>query len=359
MRLEGVGETLTWLDGTRMSDTLDEEIVRRSEESWLGCAGPAAEQAIARLGREGLRRVLRAPEVTRRLLFPSTAPNDPLAFMRQAVDVELALAGEGPPPRVSAWSALGDVVVHPDGTTTRWPQLDGEPALALDFGSPWATHIDLSGRLESTSAHRTGFGHGEVRAVHHKITRAMESIEALSPTVGMFVRRSTCVLVLQVDADAPDQVTSGTNGNYIGRSFITNPHHPDASIDCLVEAIVHEAIHGLLYRDSYGNAWVCSDAAAEVPRVTSPWTGRALPVRSFLEATFVWFGLVHLWALASRSEIFDYDAARQRIVRSVSGFTRGPLVDRVRPWTQEIRPDVLQAVDQLQGRVVDALVGGP
>ena len=359
MTLDGIGDVLTWVGDTRMIDNLDDEIVRRTEESWRARAGAAAEEAIVRLGPEGLRRVLRAPEVTRRLLFHSTAPSDPMAFMSQAVDVELALADEGPPPQVSTWSALGDVVMHPDGTTTWWPQLDRRPSPALDFGSPWASHIDLSGRFEYVHVDRIGFSDDELYAVHRMITRAMASVEALSASLGTFVSRSTCVLVLQVDPDAPNQVASGTNGNYIGRSFITNPHHPDASIDCLVEAIVHEAIHGLLYRDSCGKPWVSGDAAVEVPRVTSPWTGRELPVRSFLEATFVWFGLVHLWALACKSEIFGYEAARQRLTRSVSGFTRGSLVDRVHPWAHEIRPEVVQAVDDLQGRVVDALVGRP
>jgi len=125
--------------------------------------------------------------------------------------------------------------------------------------------------------------------------------------------------------------------------------------------VVHEAIHGLLYRDALGQPWVGGEAADDAPRLASPWTGRVLPVRPFLEAACVWFGLAHLWALASQAPAgtFPPGAARGRLVRAARGFAQGSLADRARPWWPAIRPDVLDAVDTLQKQVVGALVGAP
>jgi hypothetical protein len=227
--------------------------------------------------------------------------------------------------------------------------------MALDFGSPWAQGIDLSGQLEHTDTPRRQFTDDELQRVHGRVAATMATLDQLSRTVSRFVDRATCVLVLQIDPASPTHVASGTNGNYIGRSFVTNPQLDDGTLDCLAEGIVHEAIHGLLYRDSLHRPWVRGEAANEVPRVRSPWTGRTLTVRAYLEAACVWFGLAHLWALGHQAQLFEPAEARRRLVRSVSGFGQGALVDRLNPWRADIRPDIVEVIDGLQHRVVDAL----
>ena len=357
MSLDKVGAALTWLDGTAVIDALDAAVMARAADAFPLRASARAATAFTRLDEYQQWRVLRAPEVTRRLLFAAAEPDDTEAFLVTAVTVELAQGGQSPPPAEPSWSALGDVRVDPDGTIEMWPQLNEGRVMALDFGSPRARGIDLSGRSERTSVARPSFTNDQVHAVHRRVAEAMSALAALDSTLEHFVQRATCVLVLQIDPDGADHVASGSNGNYIGRSFVTNPHHPGASLDCLTEGIVHEAIHGLIYRESLGHAWVSGDAALEVPRVRSPWTGRALPVRPFLEAAHVWFGLAHLWALASQSADFDPRPVRARLARSVQGFTEGPVVNLVRPWWPDIRTEVIERVSSLQAHLLDALLG--
>ena len=111
------------------------------------------------------------------------------------------------------------------------------------------------------------------------------------------------MIVLQAYDDAAQQVSSGTNGIYVGRTFITNAHRDGASIEALAEAIVHESIHGCLQRDVLERPF--TPGLDDRPAIASPWTGRPLPVRAFLEASFVWFGLVQLWARAADGSVFD------------------------------------------------------
>jgi hypothetical protein len=357
-----LADTLSWTGGNVEVDRLDAALVAASREALRPRAGAVAADAVEALAPPARERVLRAPEVTRRLLFPRRAPgrgpsDDTAQFVAEAACVEAALDGTGPAPASLGWSALGDAVVRPDGTGQRWPQVDGAPP--LDFGSPWAQHVDLSGRREFAPTPRRPFTAGEVLAVHAGVEAAFAGLAVVSPAVVAFVVRATCVLILQPNADAPHQVASGTNGAYVGRSFVTNPQLPDATPACLAESVVHEAIHGLLYRDALGRPWVVGEPADETPRLSSPWTGRPLPVRAYLEAACVWFGLVHLWALASRAEghVLPAGVVRQRLLRAVRGFGEGSLVDRARPWWPAIRPDVLNTVDTLQERMVGALVG--
>lgn len=354
MTPEELGDALSWTCGTVLIDRLDAALVERSEAALVARVGGEAVEALAGLDARSRRRVLRAPEVTRRLLFASAGPDDAEKFIAGAIAVEMALADAGPTPATPCWSALGDVLLLPDGTTRWWPQLDGR-AMALDFGSPWAQGIDLSGQCERTDVPRPQFTGEHLQSVYRRVAATSALLDDLSETVQGFVDRATCVLVLQIDPTSVHHVASGTNGNYIGRSFLTNPHLPEASLDCLAEAVVHEAIHGLLYRDSLRRPWVRGEAALEQPRVRSPWTGRALTVRAFLEATCVWFGLAHLWALSHKARLFDTSAARERLIRSITGFGQGALLDRIRPWAADIRPDVVEIVDGLQRRVVDAL----
>lgn len=356
MNPDAVGNALSWIGDAAMIEELDVVFTAECEAALRARVGPATAETVDRLGASGRRRLLRAPEITRRLLFVATAPPDTDRFVTDAAMVELALCGAEPPPPAGGWSALGDVRLLEDGTPRWWPQLADVDPVPLDFGSPWAQRIDLSGRLEFVSAPRPSFAEAEVDSIHVRLAASMDLLQKLSPTLPRFVSAATCVLVLQIDPTS-QAVASGTNGRYVGRSFVANPHSQDATLDCLAEAVVHEAIHGLIFRESLRRPWVDGLASLEEPRVPSPWTGRPLPVRPYLEATFVWFGLVHLWALALRHGVFEHEAVHHRLTRSMRGFGSGSLVDRARPWWSDVRADVLATIDCLQRRILEALVG--
>lgn len=356
MNPDAVGDALSWIGDAAMIEELDGVFTAECEAALWARVGPSTAETVDRLGASGRRRLLRAPEITRRLLFVATAPPDTDRFVADAAMVELTLSGVEPAPPTGGWSALGDVRVPEDGAPRWWPQLAGADSVPLDFGSPWAQRIDLSGRLEFALEERPSFGEGEIDSVHGHLTTAVDLLQKLSPTLPRFVSAATCVLVLQIDP-ASHAVASGTNGRYVGRSFVANPHSPDATLDCLAEAVVHEAIHGLIFRESLRRPWVDGTASLEEPRVPSPWTGRPLPVRPYLEAAFVWFGLVHLWALALRHGVFEREAVHGRLLRSMRGFGGGSLVDRARPWWADIRADVLATIDGLQSRILEALAG--
>jgi len=349
--LDGIVEALAWSDDAALARQLDDEFVATVSDR-VEAAVPADVMAgLDALPAPSQLRLLRAPEVTRRVLFAHSPPPDAIHCLRQALAVEAAVAAGAPGP-AGGWSALGDVWFEPDGILGRWPTL-GEGAVPLDYGSPWVTRIDLTGREEFADRERPRPSPDTVSAVHHRITAAWRGLAAIDPTIVEFVRASTTVIVLQAHDDSPHRVSSGTNGIYVGRTFITNAHADVASVEALAEAIVHESIHGCLQRDVLDRPF--TRASDDRPAITSPWTGRPLPVRAFLEASFVWFGLVQLWAGTTGREVFDADESRRLLLRAVRGFLAGTLVDRLAPWRDDVRPDLFELLDAMQDVVVAAV----
>ncbi|WP_344116830.1 aKG-HExxH-type peptide beta-hydroxylase [Kribbella alba] len=342
-------DALTWSDDAALARRLNREFVARVREQLAQQAPVDVLDALAELPVATRRRLELAPEVTRRVLFEDPPPPELGPFLRGAIAFEEGNARRG------AWSALGDAWIGSTRTIDRWPQIPDAPP--LDFGSPWATRIDLTGRHEFANQHRPPPRAADAAEVHERLTRAWDVIGALSPTIADFVRSSTNVIVIQTDANAPQQVSSGTNGIYVGRTFITNAHVEGATTEALMEAIVHESIHGLLQRDVLDNPFVPGAGDDETPAVASPWTGRPLPVRAFLEASFVWFGLVQLWAqacAAADSEAVEPTEARRRLLRAVRGFVDGSLVDRLACWREDVRSDLVPLLDAMQEGVLRA-----
>ncbi|QTE21991.1 hypothetical protein [Polaribacter cellanae] len=100
------------------------------------------------------------------------------------------------------------------------------------------------------------------------------------------------------------QYSSCTSGGYIGRVLIGNAlSHRD---ELLIEAVIHEAIHGLLFMIDEINAWMPSAELdfTQKYNVQSPWTGNMLNIRNVLQACFVWYGLFTFWKSYETSNEF-------------------------------------------------------
>jgi hypothetical protein len=110
-----------------MVEQLDVEFMAECDAALRARIGATTANVVDRLDASGRRRLLRAPEITRQILFVATAPSADIdGFVTDAAMVELALSGTGPPPPAARWSALGDVQVLENGALRWWPQLADE-----------------------------------------------------------------------------------------------------------------------------------------------------------------------------------------------------------------------------------------
>ena len=315
-------------------------------------AEPAAAEglraAAGSVSDEGFVRVLTAPETCSRLLGGRAGtPAERGQFFRRSFLAEALREGQAGPFDEEVWTALGDACFAPGGGGRGWPQVEGMPP--LDYGSPYAARVDLSGADRESVPARTPFNDDELRLVAARLGDVRERVRRTSPRVAHFVAEFNKVLVLQKDDESPQQFASGSNGHYIGRSFLANPHLPQVCEVHVADAVVHEGIHALLYMQEQADPWLSDPALKRSPpRVRSPWSGSSLTLPSFLQACFVWYGLLHFWSLALSAATFDRGLALQRISLSARGFLGARLREKVSAYLPAVNGRVVGAVDEMQ-----------
>jgi HEXXH motif-containing protein len=299
-------------------------------------------------------RFVTAPEVTNRLLW--RRPSEESArFLADTFEAELAACG--PPAARNAatrWSALGDFHVSDTGQL-HWPyRIDDFPP--IDFGSPHAENMARSeGFVEVGTPETRGFSMDETEEQVAALVRTRDAIASTSSEAHRFVVTFNRVLILQRDPGAPEGFASGSTGQYIGRSFISNPQLDFVDEAQLADAIVHEGIHGYLYMLELNVPWVLRpDLYETTPAVYSPWTGNHLAVRPFLQACFVWFGLANFFARAFTQRTLPRARAYARLRIAATGFLKDELVSLVERYDNAISPEILSAIQSMQTTIREA-----
>ena len=151
-------------------------------------------------------------------------------------------------------------------------------------------------------------------------------MESISPLDDQFsaplqlIDRCTDVIVMK-KYSGDEYFYSSSNGAYIGTSYLVNPHVANAEM--IINALVHEATHSLILAIDVCDQWMPghNDPRAE-QRIASHWTGRPLPIRSYLQAQFVWFGLYNFWKHAVDKKIYNQLYAAERLTYISNGFRK-------------------------------------
>jgi hypothetical protein len=304
---------------------------------------------------DGLQRLLTAPETCYRLLWtPQHTPESLHDFLESSALAEARRLNESVELKGEVWTALGDARFRPGEEPWYAPSIPGMSP--LDFDSPHACFLDLEGRILPRLPQPRLPLEGQERQVSLKrLQSAHNAIQQTSALVSGFVNLFNKVLILQRDPDLPTTMTSGSAAQYIGRSVLANPQLESVDVVEVVEGIVHEAIHSLLYMQEQQKAWVYTqDLYGPTIRTVSPWTGTPLPLRPYLQASFVWYGLFHFWALTIQSDTLNRRRVRERMHRAAIGFLRTPLLKQISQHTRDICPDLLDAVQTLQRNIKQA-----
>ena len=299
---------------------------------------------------EGARLALTAPRTARLLLWPRMSrPIRTRQFLRTAFSAERAVMAVGDNGGFSGWTADCRAQVHLNGQVAWQPVLSGT-VIPLDLRSPHARSLDLLGDSRVVCPPRAAPADNVAQAACTRIEEAWRGIRATRGTVADCVAAWTRVVVVQFDGN--DQFWSGSNGQYIGRVMLVNPHRQQTTVEELADALVHEAIHGFLSMQERVEPWVhdaslYTDAAA----VVSPWSGNPLPVRPFLQACFVWYGLTMFWGEHLDGTVFDAATARRMLVRALRGFCGQSFADLLWPWRDQVRPELIQLLTDMQRSV--------
>jgi hypothetical protein len=312
--------------------------------------------ALSELSGENLLRLVLAPLTTHQLLFREYS-ECVVRHLENATLVESRRADRGPSPKAPVWGALGDCVVLPEGELVAAPTL--ESGIPLDLDSPQAATDDVGHPLKGKEAAEAPIPVEARTELVERLNLACAGIAAVSDAIHSFVVQYTKVLVLQ---SRPGKAfSSGSTGEHIGRTLLINPHAPYVDEAELAEALVHEAIHSLLYMQEAVAPWILDAPQYAVEsNIISPWTGRPLPMRPFLQACFVWYGLTHFWGQAGRAGSFPADRARSRLRIAATGFFRADLTASIPGACRDvIAPAVLESIDRMQQHILGSRPAQP
>lgn len=369
--IEKMPEVLTWSNPAVFEQVHDN--YRQVVSDALGSLLATIERLDPALGKQlldelqeasdaALLRVVLAPQTIHRLLWEQPERlRDTADFFLRSLLAEKAKEGRPAELAEETWTALGDALVLPTGEVVAGPSIEG--FIPLDFDSPQVRNVD-DVCSELTRRAPLGMRHGppwhaltgdDRELVLHRLALAQGAIAATSTVVSAFSTMFIKVLVLQKDDEESWYGAYATPG-YCG-VVISNPQHQLVDVVRIAESIVHEAMHPLLDMLVYTRPWGIEDPLYDdKPKVASPWTGTSLSVSNFLQACFVWYGLLHFWSRALGTTAFPLKRVRGRMSRAAVGFVGPPLLELVDEADRVlIAAPIRMAIQRMQARVMEAL----
>ena len=361
MYLEELPGVLAWAEESPVLTTLHAKYIvlldRRLDELCrrVAAADPqlaeVTRSAVVTLGEDGAARVLCHPEVSYRLLWPTHHDDaDAALFVASVASGVADPVGRDPLSNPVLVGYSGSVLGTAGEELAPWSLA---ASLPLDCSSPFALTADVAGTSIRLDRPAPPLDVDQLLVSVSRTAEAARAIEVTVPAAWSMVARFTKSLMLLPDAEARTQFSSGSSGQFVGRSVLANPHLDKVRVEHIAEAIVHEAIHSVLYMDEQHDPWVLDPELYAGPmRIDSPWTGNPLPLRPYLQACFVWYGLLGFWSAALGKEPFDRDVVRERLHVATSGFLRGDLTGRLGDVSSHLSPEVTGAVSELQQMVV-------
>jgi hypothetical protein len=153
---------------------------------------------------------------------------------------------------------------------------------------------------------------------------AVKLLKRRAPDVRDFVHQMTTRVVFRSDLRRPSSFASGTFRGHAGMTLIVNPQVIAGSTLRLVDALVHESVHTAIEMFEQVDAHLCRPAPSEL-RLRSCWSGRDLTLDQFVQACFVWWGLLNLWRLWPAEGPEERRAAKELLERAACGFRARPV----------------------------------
>lgn len=266
-------------------------------------------------------RFLRSPLVASRLLTDyenSVLDYRPIA---KGLLAELAIAGMVDVLEESIWTALGDRRLDPGkhGSWNAPPVQILGTEIVIDAEGPTDFSGPATGRLVLADA-------DEREAVKRKVADAAAAIAAASEHALSFWSACQDVVALRKAADLSAICSSNSFIRNARLAVIVNGHLPAVQTASIADAIVHEAIHSLLFMyEETRAALVARDGEAISATVTSPWTRKELFLSAYVHACIIWYGLFWFWHEAKSRRSFSADYCDYFSSRAAKGFAQGAL----------------------------------
>src|ERR1041384_1282662 len=290
---------------------------------------------------EGKLRFITAPETFYRITRLRKEPVDSIVAPCNFLNGEAALYGLGPIDEDYV-TALGDYHYSknpPERSTsnngkdasqnaTYAPLLAG--TIPIDFSSPTAGNAQEYDELREYLP----YPEEEKTLVVEKLNEIFNRIERVSEATAHMIKQRVKVIIplKKGDAGGPG---STSQPRFPGRVLLRGIEV--GSFGALASGLVHEAMHQVLYVLEWGGPFIVEDPDVRAARAKSEWTGRDLPLHSYIHACFIWYGLSTFWNLARSTDVFAPIDAQRQLERSLAGFIKENPIVRLATFTGMLR----------------------
>jgi hypothetical protein len=220
---------------------------------------------------------------------------DNLTFFGESLLAEGCYSGERTIDDV-CWSARGDFCTSSANEELAsfgmrhyrngFASQEGADGVSIDLCSPYR------GVKSLLPADTRYFGHEAELLIQH-LKGAYDEIRLINRHSFAFVRRFTQTVSCAKKFGGTSHGSS-SSASHIGRVILYNAHLMDGAL--LVSTLIHEAIHQALNIVDVFHPLVNDDGTA---RIVSPWTAKQLSLANFVQACFVWYGLLQFWRVGN------------------------------------------------------------
>lgn len=212
-----------------------------------------------------------------------------------------------------------------------------------------------------------------IELADQKLHAALALIDTVSPQLSQVISRWCARLIVRRDASHYKNFGAYSARIRRGDIGLINVDHPEVDTARLADAIIHEAIHSVLYytegntplllpveritqtiAGQFGSRAKTVRVSGYPTHVRSPWTGRPLPLRSFLHSTFVWYGLATFWGTCATKSIGSPIYARAIPLRDFAarGFQQPVFRENLESSASVIAEEVRNCAEMMCAKLV-------
>jgi len=273
------------------------------------------EEEYSKLNAKQKKHLLQTPEVINKLLWQGDYKPDQLkSFFSYAMEMEAAKLNKKfdyAEYSDSSWALDGSFFINHTGD-------DNFDTFSTPYLSDTKIPVDcfsIYNRIDEEHMPKewlsTTYDYSEAEELTDNLS---EIYDRFDPIVKCLIQKHIYTILLRKIPEKETLFTSGSDGGYIGRIVICNGHTVEESV--IVDALVHEAIHGLLYMIDELNVWQPDrELSNEIGRtVVSPWSNNFITIRNLVQAIYVWYGLYNFWEKYGHAISETYRADRLKLI---------------------------------------------
>jgi hypothetical protein len=273
------------------------------------------------------------------------APDDALEFFEGAFAVAaIEAGGDSDAAAGEIWSAKGERAYRKAEADESWTLAYSAPViegyLPVDMRSP-ATQ----GMIPGVDCGADPISEDDQHEIFTLVSVSHALIEEGAPNARQFMEDFARVIVAR-NSIADSGFHSAGARLTTGRMVMTNPLFARDKPELITDGLVHESIHCAIDHCEFVRPIlnvVRTDAA-----ITSPWTGKLLDLNTFIHASFVWYGLVNFWTMATANSASPTAGALEMLATARRGFQVSRPGELIAPFEELLNPDVVRAVNEMK-----------